>query len=223
MTIDISDILYGASALAIVAIMLLFSQYLWKKKRVRGERSRKLVHILSSAWIALWRLFIPQPLVILMGVGLFMGVFVSRRLKLFRSIYTVRRPTYGEMTFATGVILTAIFFKEPAVYGLAILNLGLVDGLAAIVGREYGSKSRFKVFGSTKSIAGTLTAFQMALITGICFWLFAADIESFSLAFMLGHILFSSALITVAELVGYRGFDNVLIPIVTGLLFMWVI
>ena len=49
-------------------------------------------------------------------------------------------PLLGEFMFVLGVMITVLMFENEVVYALAIINLGIADGMAAIIGTRYGRK-----------------------------------------------------------------------------------
>ena len=218
----ITTFFLASLSLAVVGLLILLGQYLWAKKYLRGEYSRKFIHMLSALWIASWRFFLPFEAVVMMAITMMAGVIVTKRLKILRSVYSVRRPTNGELSYGLGIALTALLFREPAVYALAIVNLGIADGLAAIIGKKFG-KRRYRVLGARKTFIGTAACFLFAIFSGALFWKLATVDPSFSREYAIGHIMLSSLLIAAAELFGQKGLDNVMIPLITGIAFMGVV
>jgi dolichol kinase len=45
-----------------------------------------------------------------------------------------------------------------------MLCVGFADGFAALIGQKFGKGNRFKIFNSTKSIAGSTTVFVTSLL-----------------------------------------------------------
>ena len=151
-------------------------------------------------------------------IALIFAIIFAKQFKWFNSVFGVDRATYGEVLFVTGVMATSLIFNDyPAVYALAVVNLGLADGLAAIVGTQYG-RQKYEVFGSTKSIIGMLTSFAVALLTGAVFWHLAVDFHP-SLLFVITHVVATAAVISGLEFVSCFGLDNLTIPLATGLLY----
>ena len=141
-----------------VGVVLLASEYLWRKKIVKGERARKFIHILAGVWMAFWPFYISFDAIFILGSFSFVLLLYSRFTNLFHAIYAVKRTTYGELFFALAIMLCAYLGKEPWIYTTSILLLALADGGAAVVGRFWGMHNQYKVFGSKnliKSISGT--------------------------------------------------------------------
>ena len=116
-----------------------------------------------------------------------------------------------------GIILTSLFFPDPTVYALAVINLGMADGFAAIIGTKYG-RIKYDVFGSTKSLIGMLTSFIVVIISGLLFWMLAVDYKP-DMVFIGMHIVATAAVVSGLEFVSFKGLDNLTIPLATGLLY----
>ena len=215
------EFLYAGLSLGGVGLLTILGQFLYQTNYIDGEYARKFIHMLSALWIASWRFFLPWELVNLMAALLGIGVIIARRLSLLDAVFKVDRPTKGEISYAVAIGLSAIFFRAPELFALCIINLGFADGLAAIVGTKYGS-GKHKVLGMTKSYSGSFACFVFAVASGLGFYIFATDTNVLQLGVAL-HVLAAAAAITAAELVGYKGFDNISIPVITGILYMSVV
>ena len=217
MPFSIENLLVASLYLGVIVAIVLVVQLLFHYKLLVGEHSRKLIHILAALWMATWRFELTHLEVTYLGLALLAGVFFVKQFKLLNSIFDVDRVTYGEFIFVIGIIVTSLMFPSPEVYALAIVNLGLGDGLAAIIGKRYG-KTKYNVFGSTKSLVGLLTMFSVAVISGSVFLWLAADYQP-QLIFMITHVVASAAVISGLEFISFRGLDNLSIPLATGLLY----
>lgn len=222
MSINVILLVQVGLSLAVVGLLTLLGQFLWQKKILQGEYSRKFTHMTSAAWIASWRYFFDIKVVVAMAVILLLGVYITKHLKWFKSIYAVGRITYGELSYAVAIAMSALLFERPAVFALAIINLGFADGLAAIIGKKYGGK-RYRVFAGYKTVAGTAACFLFALISGAVFWYAVDTVTGTSLAYMAIYTIGAGLAITLGELAGQKGLDNLAIPLITGLAYSGVI
>ena len=209
--------LTGGFYLGVIGAIVFGVQLLFYFKIITGEYSRKLTHILTALWMASWRFYLSQIQIVFLGLILLFGIFIAQRFKLFNSIFGVQRITYGEAMFVIGIIFTALLFPNPTVYALAVINLGLADGFAAIVGTRYSNR-KYNVFGSTKSLIGLFTSFTIVALSGAIFWMLAVDYQP-GLIFVITHIISTSAVVSGLEFVSFRGLDNLTIPLATGLLY----
>lgn len=193
-----------------VAFILLVSEFLWHTSMVKkAETPRKIVHILTGVYIAFWPLLMSQRWIQVLSVLLFVVVYASKRLRIFRSIHSVDRPTYGELLFPIGVFVSATFADSGWIYMAAVLHLSLADGLAALVGVRHIKKHGYKMFGQPKTTVGTAVFYltSLAIITGTILFDPAAYQGNIYLI-----ILLLPLTTTLIENVAVYGTDNVLVP-----------
>jgi dolichol kinase len=165
-------------ALGPVGVTLLLSEYLWRKKILKGERARKFIHILSGVWIAFWPFYIPLDGIFVLGAAMCTLLVYSRLTNLFHAIYDVRRRTYGDIFYALGFMACAFFGREDWIFTVSVLLLALADGGAAVVGRFWGRSNSYLVFGSKqlrKSISGTLAFLIFAVLSVGIGWFIGGD------------------------------------------------
>ena len=202
-----------------VGVVLLSSEYLWRRKIVKGERARKFIHILAGVWMAFWPFYLPFDAIFILGCFSFVLLLYSRFTNLFHAIYAVKRTTYGELFFALAIIVCAYLGEEAWVYTTSILLLALADGGAAVVGRFWGAKNQYKVFGSdnlTKSVSGTI-AFAVFAFTSIGIGLLVGGSTVLE-----GNALYFIGIplaLTVVENFSPYGLDNLLTPVAATIVF----
>ncbi len=143
----------------VVLALLLVSEFWWRKQHLRGEFTRKFVHITVGSFVAFWPYFLSPNQIKLLSVAFILAAAASKYFHIFRAIHSVQRPTWGEFWFAITVGLLAFVVHHPHIYTAALLEMSLADGLAAVVGTRFGNGQRYMVFGSPKSVIGTLTFF----------------------------------------------------------------
>lgn len=195
--------------LAIIAMLLFANEWLWRHHKRHDEFSRKLIHMSVGSFAAFWPYFLSWTQIMVLSLLLVAGVLVSKKLKVFKAIHSVPRPTWGELLFAAAIGLTALFEPPRAVYALALLHLSLADGLAAVVGVRYGAKthSRYHIFGAAKSVVGTVTFMAVSWILLIGFLLLTG--YQMNALQLWGLALAATAL----ENIGLYGLDNLLVPL----------
>ncbi len=190
-----------------VGLLIYFGEILQHRYNYHPEITRKFIHISTATFAAFWPLFMTAREIGIMSLLLFVGVLVTKRLAFFHSIYDVKRLTWGEIFFPVSIGFSILLSNNMFIYSAAMLHLGLADGLAAVVGTLFGRKHRYKVFGHTKSRAGTITFFVCSfLIVLVCGVMYGPQNSPVIL-------LWLPALATVIENVGIAGSDNLLVPI----------
>lgn len=201
-----------------IAVVLVVSEYLWRKELIAGERGRKFIHILSGVWMAFWPFYIPFDGIFMLGCAALTLLLYSRFTNLFHAIYAVKRKTYGELFFALAIIVCAYIGREAWIFTTSILLLALADGGAAVVGRFWGINNQYLVFGSKdliKSRAGTLAYVVLAYIAvGVGLVLGGSDVLQSNHVVFLGLPL----LMTVVENISPYGMDNIMTPVFATLI-----
>ncbi len=150
--------------IVVVLIVLLTNELWWRVKKPNDEISRKAVHIIVGCFVAFWPYYLSWLNIELLGLAFLVAVLISKKLRIFQSIHSVQRPTWGEVFFALSVIIVAFLTHDKLVYATAILSMGLADGLAGIFGSQFGKSTNYNIFGRTKSVVGSLTFFIVAVI-----------------------------------------------------------
>jgi phytol kinase len=191
----------------IVFIVLILSEFRWRRKNVHGEFSRKVVHISIGSFVAFWPFFLSWNDIKFLSLAFLIVISISKYLKVFHSIHSVQRPTFGELYFAISVGVIAFVTADKWIYMTSLLLMSLADGLAAVIGVHYGKNNRYKVFGQTKSIVGTATFCIVALLILVFYSVYAPQVR-FQLSFI-GLALIATGL----ENVAIAGLDNLLVPL----------
>ncbi|PID30313.1 hypothetical protein CSA80_02715 [Candidatus Saccharibacteria bacterium] len=201
-----------AFAVGVVFVLLLFSEWGWRRHLFRGEVGRKFIHISVGTFVAFWPYFLDWTEIRILSLAFFAVVLAAMHLGVFRAIGSVQRPTYGEIFFALSVGLLTLVTTSKGVYAAAILQMALADGFAAIIGTRYGTENKYHLFGRTKSLIGSLTFFiiSLALLTGY------SHFSDNGLIWQ--HVLGCAVMATLLENVAALGFDNLLVPVAVGLL-----
>jgi dolichol kinase len=206
-------------SLAPVGLILLLSEFLWRKKIVKGERARKFIHILAGMWMAFWPFYISFKAIAVFGALATVVLIYSRLTRLFHAIYAVKRRTYGDILFAITLVLCALLGQEPWIFTVSILFMALADGGAAVVGRYYGINNQYFVFGKRnlrKSIAGTAAYVVLAYVSiAIGYTLGGQDVMQSYVVICFLFLPFSAALL---ENVTPYGIDNLAMPLFATLL-----
>jgi phytol kinase len=110
------------------------------------------------------------------------------------------------------VVLIALLEPNKWIFLAAMLHLALADAMAALIGKRYGKSTKYKVFGQSKSLIGSLTFYIISLaITTI-----VVNFTPLGQA-SLPVLLLLPPLVTLAENVSFFGSDNFVIPAVVVL------
>jgi phytol kinase len=197
--------------LIIIGIVLVLSEYLLREKVIHGEIARKFVHISTGLFISTWAFYLSVGEIQIISILLLVGVLISQKLKIFKSIRGVDRKTWGEVLFAISVGLTITIAPSAWIYAIAILHMSLADGMAAVVGAAHGSTTKYKIFGYTKSLVGSGTFYLCSMFI-LLIWVLFGISEWQSYYLML--FFWVPFLSTLTENLAVKGIDNVAVPII---------
>lgn len=184
------------------------------------EASRKFIHIMLANWWIIAMVFFDNVYVASFLPTLFVVInYLSYKYNIIKSMERDDSPkeaqTLGTVYYAISLLAISIFsfglVHNPffGLIGIAVMGYG--DGFAAIAGKGIKSK-HFNVFGSDKSVAGSLSMLILSLIiiSGGMFYL------NISCWFIKSIVV--SVVATVLEAISPRGTDNLTVPIITTLL-----
>lgn len=176
------------------------------------EYSRKIIHIsVAFAWIPMcicfgttWHLLVP---------AIFFAVFnwLSYRFNLLSAMerQDAEKKSPGTVYYAVSMAVMAALclwdsqFLAP--YGIGMFCMALGDGLAPIVGGI--EKGNVRLFRGRRSLYGTLTVFVVSLVVA------AVMSAVFGLGYPVWKLLLLALGATALEFVGFKGFDNLTLPI----------
>lgn len=185
----------------------------WRRKEhFSNEVSRKLVHSIHAASVAYWPFIMDIRYVIAIEVIFIIGILVAKQLHLFSWLWKVGRTSWGEYAYPIGIISAVLLAETRWIYLAGILILGFADASAALIGKKYGKKNSYMIFGQKKSLAGS--AAFMIIASAILLSIVFGGPEAFTNATVL-TVLGVAACITAIENLGVYGSDNLGIPIMT--------
>lgn len=195
-----------------VLVMLIVAEVCANQRVLYGESIRKLVHIVVGTYVAFWPFMLDWNDIRILSLAFAIVVFVSTRVKVFQSVRSVRRLSYGEMFFALSVGFLTLITESKGIYAAAILQMAWADGAAALIGQAYGKKTRYSIFATQKSLVGTAAflAVSLAILIGYAHYSVAG------LAWE--YIVLAAVGATILENLGVLGLDNLLAPAYVGVL-----
>lgn len=190
--------------------LLVASEVLWRAKILRDEVARKFVHISVGTFVAFWPYFMSWRQIELMCLAFLAAILVSRYLHIFHAIHGVSRRTRGEIFFPVGIGLSALLMPVPIVFTAAILHLSLADGLAAVMGKQYGLLHQYKVRKYTKTLAGTATFYLVSTIIVVTTVALSGTPITWPIVPLLVWLPLAA---TVIENLAVAGTDNIFVPL----------
>ena len=204
-----------AGWLAAVLLTALAVRRRWPQQK---EWSRKVVHIGTGAVVLLaWVFAIPRDFALGAAALITVGTALNHHFRLLPAVEDVGRQSYGTIAYGASItILLALFWpQQPLPVAAGVLVMACGDGLAGLVGPQIHS-TRWRLFGQTKSVAGTaamaLTSWLvLALLIGV------AQATGASAPNLVAAAVIAFAATGLEQLSGF-GLDNLSVPLATACL-----
>ena len=202
-----------AAWLAAVLLTALAVRRRWPQQK---EWSRKVVHIGTGAVVLLaWVFAIPRDFALGAAALVTVGTALNHRFRLLPAVEDVGRQSYGTIAYGASItILLALFWpQQPLPVAAGVLVMACGDGLAGLVGPQINSP-RWRLFGQTKSLAGTAAMaitiwLVLALLIGV------AQATGASAPNLVAAAVIAVAATGLEQLSGF-GLDNLSVPLATA-------
>lgn len=193
--------------------LLIIAEYIGNKRLLKGEYHRKFLHISAGTFIAFWPWLISWHWIQIISLAMVAGMLANRYFNLFNYRGKVGRATYGDILYALAIFLAASLTHNKIFFALAVAEVAIADGLAAVAGNIYGKYWGYKVFGHKKTVIGSMVFW----IATVC--IFGAGIlpahDSISLQNYFLILLLAPPVFTLAENLALFGLDNLVIVLLT--------
>ena len=187
-------------------------------EKFEKEASRKFIHILLSNWWLIAMAFFDNMIwAIIPPIAFVIINFLSYRGNIIKVMEREEeeKDGLGTVYYAFSLIPLVILsygLTNNRLIGLAgFFIMAYGDGFAAIAGKAIKSKE-YKVFGCTKTIAGSSVMFITSLIITLCVFAYS-NTELFWL-----KAIAISIIATILEAISVKGTDNVTVPVIASLL-----
>ena len=190
-----------------VFVVLLFSEFGYRKKWFVNELGRKLVHVTVGSFVAFWPCFLTWNQIRLLSLAFVVVVLLSLKFKIFRAVHSVQRPTYGELCFALTVGLLTFLTQDKGIYAVALLQMSLADGFAAIFGNLFGKGNTYRIFSHSKSVVGTAAFVVTSLAILVGYGMLSGT------QLPAAQVAIGVAVATLLENVAPLGLDNLAVPV----------
>lgn len=199
-------------AVLFLGAILVVSEILWKKIKVHPELARKFVHITCGTFIAFLPFWVSYRWIMILAVAFIAVNIANRYTTFFHAIRAVRRKSWGDVLFGVGVFAVAAFQPDPWLFTIALLQVSLADGLAAVTGVTYGAKrGKYYLFTQPKSLIGSATFLVVSAIILVA-GMFASSYFVDPLQLWPALVMLPLLLVCIENLAVF-GFDNIALPL----------
>lgn len=210
-----------------IILLLAFNELNYRIMKVEGEITRKFAHFTATiAVVPFPYIFSSHWYVLILAIIFFTALFVTQYAKQLKSIHDINRKSIGSYLLPLSIYTTflmANLLDNKFIYILPMLILGICDPMAAIVGMNMKKNNhQIILFGwdTGKSIYGSgaffITSFLISLIA-LYFHYGIFELKTFWIA------LLAASVGTIAELLSWRGSDNLTIPVSVALVLLLVL
>lgn len=190
-----------------------FAEFLYHKRKLGAEWTRKIVHIGTGLLTLLFPVFLDSHWQVLFLCGSFLVILLaSLQFHFLPSINGIDRRSYGSILFPIVVygcfLVYVLEEKGTLLFYLPILIMAICDPVAAFFGKKYPYGS-YRVGRGIKTLSGSAAFFVSCfLVTAATFYLFDMNVTS-TVAVLLVLV---PVVATVSEAVGSKGTDNFTLP-----------
>lgn len=200
-----------------IILLLAFNELNYRRLKVKGEITRKFAHFTATiAVVPFPYIFESHWYVLILASIFFLALLVTQYSKQLKSIHDIQRKSMGSYLLPFAIytsFLLADKLDNKFIYILPMLILGICDPMAAIVGlslKKYNHKIVLFGIDTGKSLFGSTAFFVTSFFISIIALYFNRglfDLKAFWLALTI------AAVSTIAELISWRGSDNLTIPL----------
>lgn len=199
-----------------ILFLLIFNEMVYRRLGLKGEITRKFAHFTATlSTVTFPYLFNSHWYVLFLAVLFFLLLFVSRNRTYLKSIHDIDRESLGSFLLPVSIYLTflvADLMGNRFLFILPILVLAICDPIAGILGinlQQYNNKIKLFKWELNKTWLGSLSFFVSCLLISIIALFFNQGSFTFK-TFWLSLVV--AAVSTIAEMLSWRGTDNLVIP-----------
>lgn len=193
--------------------LLIIAELFGKYRILKGEYHRKFLHITAGSFIAFWPWLVSWRSIEIFGLAALAVMLANRYLDFLNYRGRIGRATYGDIFLALAVFLAARLTHNKIFFMLAILEVALADGLAAVAGRAYEKNWSYRILRNKKTVIGSMV-FWLASVCILGAGLLAAHGQITYQNYLLVLFLLPPALMIVENL-SLLGLDNLFLVLLT--------
>jgi len=206
------DLLATIALLLSFLILIVITNYLYKRFKWASENSRKFIHVTGGFLCLLGFRFIGSHWYVLILCSIaFVILLVSFVKKSLPAIHETKRVSFGSILFPIPVyacFLVSQYSGNDLFFYLPVTLLTVSDTLAEWGGNKWGDKT-MSFFQKQKTLAGSICFGISSFIICLLLLFYFNDFSTWALVI---YSLVCMLITTIAELVTLKGFDNLTIP-----------
>ncbi|MBY5957368.1 hypothetical protein KUV50_04415 [Membranicola marinus] len=200
-----------------ISLLLIFNEVNYRWFKIKGEYSRKIAHVLATlATLPFPFLFSSHWYVFFLAALFFVVLWSSQRIRQLNSIHDIARNSYGSYLLPLAIYFTFLgytFSGDPVMYILPITILAICDPVAALAGmsvKKYNRTLSLPGIPTKKTVVGSFAFLCASAILSLIILNWWSEWTLNKMVLMSINIAIVS---TLAELLSWRGSDNLTIPL----------
>ena len=200
-----------------ISLLLVFNELNYRRLKVKGEITRKFAHFTATlAVVPFPYIFTSHWYVLVLASVFFAVLLITHQIKQLNSIHDIERKSMGSYLLPLSIYITFLISDlsdNKFIYILPMLVLAISDPMASILGMNiinYNGKIKIFDHKLAKTYLGSGAFFVSSFIISVIAFYFhfkVFDLKTFWLALTIAVIG------TLAELISWRGSDNLTIPL----------
>jgi uncharacterized protein (TIGR00297 family) len=214
------DWLFGIGFLAGLIGLILSVEWIYRLAPRRGEAMRQFVHIATGVMVLLTPFIFTSwvPIFVLAALFTLVNYWSIRRGKL-NSIHGIARASFGTVYYPVSLMLLLVLFwdRHVMILIIAFSLMAFADAVAAIAGHNAPARERLPLPWDKKSIRGSMAMFFCSTVLVAAGLILLGYGRHFSVSSMIGIATAIGLLATAAEVISYRGSDNLSVPLLAAL------
>lgn len=200
-----------------ISLLLIFNELNYRRLKVKGEFTRKFAHFTSTLAVVPFPYIFPSHWYVLALASVFFAVlFITHQIKELKSIHDIERKSMGSYLLPLSIYITFLISDlsdNKFIFILPMLILAVSDPMASILGINIVNyNGKIKIFGHklAKTYLGSGAFLVSSFIISVIAFYFhfkVFDLKTFWLSLTIAVVG------TLAELISWRGSDNLTIPL----------
>lgn len=208
-----------------IGLLLVFNELNYRRLNLKGELTRKFAHFAATLATVPFPYIFDSHWYVLVLALLFAGVlWLTQHIKSLKSIHDIERKSVGSYLLPLAIYLSfylSVQLEWKLLHVLPMLILAVSDPAAALLGLNVQKfNGRIKVFGHRleKTWLGSAAFFSSAFVISLIALYFNRELFDFKTFYVAGTVALAT---TLAELISWRGSDNLSIPLAAMLMLYW--
>lgn len=200
-----------------ISILLTFNELNYRRLHVKGEITRKFAHFSATlATLPFPYIFSSHWYVFVLAMVFFVVLAVTQKSRQLKSIHDISRKSMGSYLLPLSIYITFLIsnlLDNKFLFILPMLILAVCDPMAAILGiniKKHNGRIKFRGRKLQKTWLGTAAFFVTSVVISMIAIYFQREFFDFKTIWL---SVLVAGVGTLAELISWRGSDNLSIPL----------